>query len=133
MHSKICHSFWTTKKLSEINRDLIKISIGKDCSIILSSAKEKLCAEHNINISLLTIHHLMGEFNYSFKRIRLIPKGRNSPANIEICFECASKFITFDLQKCIFVDKMGVSISMRSEYCRSEIGISPRKPVSTKN
>lgn len=52
----------------------------EDCSITLSSIKGKLYAEHNINVSLSTIHRLMREFIYFLKRVKLIPEKRSKLA-----------------------------------------------------
>lgn len=119
------------KKINENIKNLIKNWVNDDCSITLSAIKTKLASEHGLIVSLSTINRLMGEFNYSFKRIVLVPERRNSAGNIETRYIYATEFINYDIQKCVFVDEMGVSVSMRNAYGRSEIGTTPRKTITS--
>ena len=55
------------------------------------------------------------EFNYSFKGFALIPE-RKFFHNIKMRFEYASAFLYYDVLKCIFLNKIGVSIAMQCAY-----------------
>jgi hypothetical protein len=58
--------------------DFIKEKISLDCLTPLRSIKRFLDEEMNINVSLTTIHKRIREFNFSFKRVTLIPVARNT-------------------------------------------------------
>ena len=111
--------------------NFLKALMQENCSITLKEMSRKLYENFNINPSISTINRACMGFNYSFKRISLISLRRNIESTIEARFEYASRFMNFDINKVIFIDEMGTSVSMRCAYGRSEVGTTPRKSVSS--
>jgi hypothetical protein len=82
-------------------------------------------------ISIPTIHRSLRDFEYSFKRVQLIPERRNSMSNIEARFIYARNTMLIDVEKMMFIDEMGVNLSMRKRYGRAIVEESPRKSITT--
>lgn len=116
-------------KISLAMQEFIREKISDDVSITLRSLKSSLLTERGISVSKSTIARSIDAFNFSFKRVVLIPEARNSYQNIEFRYTYANEYLSLDENKVIFIDEMGVNISMRCTYGRSLIGISPRKKV----
>lgn len=119
------------KKIDTDIENLIKSYISNDASITLKTIKEKLLSDTTKIISKSTIARSIDNFNFSFKRIKLIPEARNGIFNMEIRFLYANEYLCLDENKIIFLDEFGVNCSMRIGYGRSIRGTSPRKTVRT--
>lgn len=119
------------KKINAIQETIIKNEISNDCSTTLKNIREILIQKTGVEISLSTLHRTIEDFEYSFKRVQLIPERRNITANIESRFLYARKIMTVDMDKLVFVDEMGVNCSMRKRYGRAKIGESPKKNITT--
>lgn len=117
------------KKLTIIETDYIKELIENDASITLDAIKQKLETEKNVFVSRSTIDREIKDFNFSFKKVQLIPESRNTVENLEKRFVYASEFLQIDEDKVVFLDEFGASCSIRSNYGRSQIGTTPRKTV----
>lgn len=114
------------KSISIENSTFIKQLIEEDCGITLSCIKQKLFEKFNINVSISTISKYINEFNFSFKRVSLIPERRNDAQNIEDRAVYARNYLSIlgaiDDANIIFVDEVGFNVSMRTLYGRSLIG-----------
>lgn len=114
------------KKISDDVGCEIRSWIDQDCAISLKEIKARCMLTFNLNVSIATLHRYVQGFNYSFKRISLLPAQRNSDPNIEKRREYAEEFYhllsTIDNNKFIFIDEVGFNISMRQNYGRSMIG-----------
>jgi transposase len=97
--------------------------IDEDASITLNSLKTKLFEKHGITVSIKTVDNYIDGFNYSFKRISLIPSRRNEEDVLNLRFIYAQKFLKilsmFDKSNLYFVDEVGFNISLRSRSGRS--------------
>jgi transposase len=71
-----------------------------------------------------TINRAISSFNYTLKRLSLIPKKRNEPINIEWRFNYASWFTPLSQQSVdfFFLDELGFNVSMRRRRGRSLSG-----------
>lgn len=118
-----------TKKINDEIIVLIKGLIHEDCSITLKKIQMKLIEIKNLSVSLATIDRVISGFQYTFKKVSLIPGLRNTIQNIQKRFEYANFYILQNEEKIVFVDEMGVNCSMRLTHGRSLIGTSPRKQV----
>jgi transposase len=117
--------------LNDECKEFVKDKIREDVSITLNKLKIKLREEKNVNASISTIHRAIGSFNYSFKRIQLIPAERNSQVNIAKRYDYAASFLLKDEDKFIFIDEMGIGCSARHSSGWSSIGTTPRKVVQS--
>ncbi|KCZ74756.1 hypothetical protein H311_04276, partial [Anncaliia algerae PRA109] len=65
-------------------------------------------------------------FNYSFKRLSIIPEKRNNETTIKIRENYAQRFLAlpanFSEEQLIFIDEVRFNVSMRCNYGRSAIG-----------
>lgn len=118
------------KSLNDADFHAIKNEISMDASVTLQHIQKRL-AENNKNVSISTIHRAIDSFEYSLKRIQLIPVRRNAEINIEARFNYARAMLEVDFNRMIFIDEMGVNCSMRKRYGRAPIGETPRKDVTT--
>jgi len=109
----------------------IKSLIEEDCSITLNNMKSKILEEKGVSLSAPTLHRSIANFEYSFKRVVLIPEARNKESNIQRRFEYARDIMTRNIDDLVFVDEMGVNCSMRQRYGRSAVGIPPRKTITS--
>lgn len=117
------------KSLNCESRHLIQSQIDNDVSTTLKTIKAKLGEEQGVNVSESTIHRAIADFNYTLKRVCLIPERRNTLSNIESRFNYAADFMLFDEEKMLFIDEMGLSVSMRIGYGRSRRGTQAVKRV----
>jgi transposase len=117
------------KKLSENDTTFIKTAIENDVSITLNTIKVKLHTERGVAVSRSTINRSICDFNFSFKRLQLIPEMRNSSSNIEKRYAYATEYLQYDQDKVVFLDEFGANCSIRSAYGRSQIGTTPRKNI----
>lgn len=118
-----------TKKITAEIEKFIKEKIEVDVSVTLRQLKNDILIEKDIQLSMSTINRAIKEFNYTFKKVSLIPERRNAEQNVEKRFEYAKKYILLDESKVIFFDEFGVNCSMRKSHGRSEKGITPEKVV----
>lgn len=119
------------KTINDAGINLIKEVINEDVSITLRNIKEVLFNKLNICASVSTIDRTISAFNYSFKRLQLIPEARNTTKTIEKRFEYANFYSAQNEDRIIFLDEFGCSCSIRSNYGRSAIGTTPRKNIRT--
>lgn len=119
------------KRLNNDIENLIKNEISHDCSITLNKLKNIIAQQTGQTISETSVHRAIANFEYSFKRVQLIPERRNIENNINIRFEYAREVIAYDQERLIFIDEFGVNCSMRKRYGRAPLGETPRKNVST--
>ena len=117
------------KKITVEIATFIKNAIDEDVSVTLDVLQNKILTLKNILVSKSTINRAISEFNYSFKRVVLIPERRNSAENIELRYNYSNEYLLLNEDKIIFLDEMGVICSMRCSYGRSIRGTSPRKTV----
>jgi len=120
-----------TKKISNEIEQYVKDKISDDASITLKKLKQCIQETKGVVVSISTIDRAISRFNFSFKRIVLIPMARNAPSNIEVRFAYANEFLTLDEEKIVFLDEMGVNCCMRLSYGRSVRGTSPKKLVKS--
>lgn len=109
----------------------IKKIVDTDCSKTLKQIKTLLAEEMSLHVSTSTINRAIDDFQYSFKRVVLIPEARNNESNIQKRYDYARMMITQNLDDLIFIDEFGVNCSMRQRYGRSAIGIPAKKVVTT--
>jgi len=110
--------------------DFIKGLISEDCSVTLNKIKENLLKVKNIDVSLASIHRAISDFEYSFKKVELIPKARNNTNNIQKRYEYCREIMALNFNDIIYIDEMGVNCSMRTRYGRSLVGTTPRKAIT---
>lgn len=119
------------KKINESDATELRKLIADDCSVTLDVMKDKLAQSTSKIVSKSTIHRALRNFEYSFKRVQLVPIKRNATNNIETRFQYANKIMELDNQRLIFIDEMGVNCSMRKRYGRAIVGETPKKNVTT--
>jgi transposase len=114
------------KKLNEYQRDVLKSWVDNNCSLTLKKLKEKTLSEFGINVSYTTIAATMTNFNYSLKRIHVIPERRNDPSAVSARFEYATNFLrlleVYSESQIIYIDEVGFNVCMRATRGRSIIG-----------
>lgn len=117
---------YNDKKLTQEQQNTIKSWVDDNCTLTLRSIVNLVLQNFEIQISKSTINRIISGFNYSLKRIHLIPERRNDERTIEIRKIYAEKFITLPVRysenQYIYIDEVGFNVSMRSSYGRSEIG-----------
>lgn len=119
------------KKISEDERIIIRDLIEEDCSVTLKKIQEKVFDVASKTVSVSLIHREITNFEFSFKRVQLIPERRNEMSNIETRFSFARQIMTLEVEKLIYIDEFGVNCGMRKRYGRAPIGETPRKSVTT--
>jgi transposase len=85
------------KKIGPNEETIIRSEISNDCSITLENIKNKINLVTGNEISIPTIHRSLRDFEYSFKRVQLIPERRNSMSNIEARFIYARNTMLIDV------------------------------------
>lgn len=103
-------------KLKKVTTDIenfIKVKIAEDVSISLRALKNLILLGKNVDLSKSAIDRALQVFNYSFKRVVLVPECRNSVDNMEKRYIYANIYLLLNEEKTIFVDEMGVSCSLR--------------------
>jgi transposase len=115
-----------SRLLSEEYRIIIRNYISENCSITLESIKRRLMNEYNLEVSISTINRAISSFNFTFKRVSLIPEKRNDPGTIETRYEYARSFLSHigskDGENIFFLDEAGFSASMRAKGGRAPRG-----------
>lgn len=124
-----------SKKLSDEQINILKDWIDEDCTLTLNKLKLRILTTFNINITEKSISNYIKQFNYSFKRITLQPILRNNSEIISKRRIYADEFMRLSSMQSelnfIFIDEVGVSLSMRGRYGRSLIGTPAIKTVSS--
>lgn len=119
------------QKLNHEDNERLKTLISSDVSISLKEMQNKFQENFNKTISVSTIHRAIQAFEYSFKRVQLIPERRNLSNNKEVRFNFSRKLLEIEQNKLVFLDEMGVNCSMRRRYGRAPLGQTPRKNVAS--
>lgn len=119
------------RKMCNADEEFIKEKISEDCTRTLQDLKGKLATDRSVNISVSTLHKRIQEFEYSFKRISLVPEARNNVKVVSNRFDYARKIVDYENEKLIFIDEMGINTSMRKRYGRAPLGQTPRKVVTS--
>ena len=121
------------KKLTNAAVIHIQSWIDEDCSISLKKLKSKVLERHGIEVSTSTIARAIKGFNYSFKRVKLLPARRNNSNTVAERKEYALSYnrCTQRLPQAliIFIDEVGFNVSMRTMMGRSEVGTAATKVV----
>jgi hypothetical protein len=78
--------------------------------------------EREVTVSISTIRRELIGFNYSLKRVEIIPQARNTELNINIRYEYANFYLSLNENIVVFLDEFGISCSSRVDNGRSEIG-----------
>jgi len=112
-------------------KTFIKEKIDQDCSRTLVQIQRDISEQKSLDVSLSTINRAIDDFEYSFKKVELIPVARNVEANVQKRYDYCRSIITKNVDDLIFLDEMGVNWSMRQRYGRSLIGTTPRKTITT--
>ena len=119
------------KSIQNECKDYIKDLIAEDCSITLRKIKGRILEDKGTNISLASIHRSISDFEFTFKKVDIIPVARNTESNVQKRYDYAREIMTLNFDDIIYVDEMGVNCSMRSRFGRSLVGTTPRKVVTT--
>lgn len=121
-------------KLNDHQKSNIRIWIDEDCTLTLKKIKEKIFEEFDVCVSIPTLARVISGFNYSLKRISVIPQRRNEPDVINARHEYAQRFISlpsrYSEESVIFIDEVGFNVSMRAGKGRSLIGKPANKIVT---
>ena len=117
------------KKVTPEISEFVKNQIDDEVSITLETLKNKISQHFDLTLSKSTINNMIDAFNYSFKRVVLVPAARNKPENIAKRFEYAGIFTQIPQDSLIFLDECGISCSIRKSHGRSLRGTTPRKTV----
>jgi len=114
------------KILNEEMKLAIKTLVDDDCTISLKSISEKISTQYGITVCKNTINRVLEGFNYSVKRVSLIPTRRNDEAAISARRTYALSYIDlldkFGESDILFLDEFGCNISMRHTRGRSLTG-----------
>jgi hypothetical protein len=92
----------------------------------LKTISEKIFEKYNVVVSKSTIDRYISTFNFTLKRISLIPTRRNDERSLEERFIYLNNFMRIlsdvDDTKFFFVDEVGFNVSMRTKCGRSTVG-----------
>jgi len=114
---KIFISYYILYKISKLQIcTYIRNLIEENCSITLNKMKIKILEEKGMPLSVVIIHRAIADFEYSFKRVVLIPEACNKEINIKRRFEYTRDIMTRKIDDLIFVDEMSVNCSMQQRY-----------------
>lgn len=91
-----------TPILNQEHVDFIKNEIETDCSITLGLLKNDLALEKNIIASKSTIYRSIKAFNFSLKRVSIVPESRNTASCIASRFEFANYYLSLNEEDIIF-------------------------------
>jgi len=112
--------------LGKSKKTKIKEWISEDCGLTLNAIKQKFLNQLNIDVSKSSIDRAICSFNYTMKRVHLIPERRNCPEIILKRLNYANTFVEIlastDDSKIFFIDEVGFNISMRARRGRSQVG-----------
>jgi transposase len=113
-------------KMNAYQKEVMKGWVDNDCSLTLKKLKEKTFSEFGINVSSTTIAAALENFNYSLKRIHVIPERRNDSSTVSARFEYATNFLellkSYSESQIIYIDEVGFNVCMRATRGRSIIG-----------
>ncbi|KII71832.1 hypothetical protein RF11_01376 [Thelohanellus kitauei] len=106
--------------------ELKKSWVDDNAGIPLRTIVSKVHEEIDISVGKSTIDRILKRFDYSCKRVSIIPERRNNGSTLSIRERYATRYLE-PLQKLrehllIFTDECGVNISMRPSHARSKIG-----------
>ena len=125
-------------KPKKLNNDQIAVLQGwidDDCSISLKKISEKCLREFDIHVAPSTLHAYIKEFNYSLKRVQIIPERRNAESNLEVRQEYANRFTELQMElypdTFIFLDEVDFNVSLRVNRSRSKIGTPATQTVAS--
>jgi transposase len=111
------------KILTDKHKNAIKKYLAEDCTISLDKLKYKLHKKFKVQIGKSSIDRAISEFNYTLKRISLIPKRRNDKDTVKMRYAYAREFLNLlmhaDGANIYFLDEVGFKVSMRSRRGRS--------------
>lgn len=111
------------RNLSLLQKDVIKNWVEEDCSITLKALKEKCFTEFGVRVSQTTINRMLSDFNFTLKRVSLIPERRNSEDVIELRASYAIELLNIlsiiNEKFLFFVDESGFKVLMRARRGRS--------------
>lgn len=114
------------KKLTEEQKNIVRNWVDENCSITLKKLCTKIEDNFNISVSHMTVERCLRDFQYSLKRVHLLPIQRNNENAINQRAEYANEFMhllsSISESNIIFIDEAGFSISMRSRRGRSKLG-----------
>ncbi|XP_049292935.1 uncharacterized protein LOC125768818 isoform X3 [Anopheles funestus] len=122
-----------TKKLTSAILVDMQSWMDEDCSISLSKLSQKIYECHAIRVSKPTIARAIKNFNYSFKRVKILPERRNNSSTVEERKEYALSYnrITqrFPQAAIVFIGEVAFNITMRTVKGRPLIGSIDEKVV----
>jgi transposase len=116
------------KKISPDIESLIKDKISLDCSITLKKLATSIAYEENMGVSKATIFRAIKNFNYTLKRVVLIPEIRNSERVIEQRYIYGNTYLLLSKEKILFLDKFGIIVLQ--DVAMEEVNAGPRKKAS---
>jgi transposase len=123
------------KILSDSDISPIKSWIDEDYSITLKQIKVRCENDLSIQVSKSSLARYIGNFNYTFKKISLLPERRNDLETIDLRAEYAESFMnivsSIDDSKIFFIYEVGFNVCMRSSQGRSLKGTRAIKIVSS--
>ncbi|XP_049294417.1 uncharacterized protein LOC125769652 isoform X2 [Anopheles funestus] len=100
--------------------------IDEDCTITLKKLADKIYGQYQIRASITTISREIKGFNYTLKRLHLIPERRNTESTVSERKEYATNLYDLSHQYAdsgmVFVDEVGFNVSMRTSSGRSVKG-----------
>ena len=113
-------------KLTAEIKDAIKMWVNENCTVTLTAICRRLLLNFNVSVVPSTVARILDDFNYSLKRIHLIPEKRNDGRTVALRREYALEYISlaseFSENEIIFIDEAGFNVSMRSTRGRSLVG-----------
>ena len=120
------------KLLSQQHIDYVRELIDENLFITLKDIKEKVEAIDDITVSISTIHRVIGDFNYTLKRVIFRP----IQGETEEMWESRRVFSNWLLRQqneeqnsIFFLDETGFKVEMRSVYGRSKKGVNAETMV----
>lgn len=128
------------KKLNTDQINDIQDWIDAECTLSLKQLNSRLFEKYSIKIHNSTINNYINSFNYSLKRISIVPERRNSLDVIELRKKYAEQFLNlnffYNKDQIIFIDEVGFKVSSRPSRGRAPIGkpaISRVSRIRTRN
>ena len=113
-------------KLAQEHRDAILTWVNADCSMTLRQIVARLHDTYQVTVGKSTIDRVLSDFHYSWKRTSIQPIARNDEESLELRKRYADLYMTLlgthSERQFVFVDEMGINLSLRSRYGRSPIG-----------
>ena len=120
-------------KLTEDQKQMIREWVDHNCTLTLKELRKKSIEEWPElgSISRPTVHNALKSFHYTFKRMSIVPEGRNTPEVIAQRYAYGVQYtqLKFENKKLIFIDEMGVQIWSRASGGRAPKGVRASKEV----